>query len=362
MTSPGDFASSLEDARAGAAAVAEDAPGPNYVWPVWRYGRVLLPVGAESLAVDDAQQIGKLFEPGQLAAVRYLGERSAELKEAATCAGGIYLRDWPERLRYGSAPFQEMEETWRPKEILLTYSFVPIVRLPRFVVELGEGAWEVRESLTICGSPAKSKAWVTASLIAFRGKPADSVPLDRNDLTSARDAFAPFARAALASLIRYYLKVLNEDTTSLSLEAPLHIHEFAPMAETEIISLASEVDLGEAFDTLESNGLKRFKLEASQDLFPGAREVLDFLEWTDSSAGSGRGEWQPGRPKILAIYAEEPACGTVRALVIPRIDAESNRTWYAALAERRQPEKPPSCFPLSEAAGRFLAKEYGRYF
>ncbi|HWM91687.1 MAG TPA: hypothetical protein VN493_13045 [Thermoanaerobaculia bacterium] len=357
---PVDLASTLEEARLEE--VAESAAGHNYVWPIWRYGRVLSPVGAESLAVDDAQQIGGLFEQGQPAAVRYLGERTTELKKIASGAGGTYLRDWPEHLRYGSAPFRELERTWHPEEIFLTYAFVPIVRLPRFVVEIGGGAWQVRESLTICGSPAKSKAWLTASLIAYHGEPADSVPLDRNNLVAARNTFEPFARAALTSLVGYYLKVLKEDTRSLPLEAPLQIRELAPMAETEIVSLASGVDLGRAFDALESNGLTRFKLEASRGLFPGAREVLDFLEWTESPEGPGRGEWQPGRPKILAIYAEEPACGTVRALVIPRIGAESNRTWYAALAERRQPEKPPSCYPLSEATGRFLAKEYGRYF
>jgi hypothetical protein len=362
MTPLGDLASTLEDTHAAATAVAERTSRLNYVWPVWRYGRVLSPLGAESLPVGDAQQIGKLFEPGKPAARRYLDERTAELNREAARAGGTYVRDWPQRLRYGSEPFQDMERTWRPEEILITYSFVPIVRLPRFVIEVGDGAWEVRESLTICGSPAKSKAWVTASLIAYCGEPADSVPLDRNNVIAARNAFEPFARAALASLIRYYLEVLNEDTRSLPLESPLHIRELAPMADTEIVSLASGVDLGKAFDALESKGLKRFHLEASQGLFPGALEVLDFLDWTDSPEGPGRGEWQSGRPKILAIYAEEPACGTVRALVIPRIDAESSRTWYAALAERRQPEKPPSCYPLSEAAGRFLAKEYGRYF
>lgn len=359
MTPLGNLASTLEDTRAAATAVAERVPGPNYVWPVWRYGRVLSPVGAESLAVGDAQQIGRLFEPGGLAAVRYLGERTAELKLVAVRAGGIYRRDWPEHLKYGSEPFQELERMWNPEEILITYSFVPIVRLPRFVVEIGEGAWQVRESLTICGSPSKSKAWLTASLIAYRGEPADSVPLNGNSLINARDAFEPFADAVLASLIEYYLKVLNEDTSSLPLEAPLHVRKFDIKAETEIVSLASGVDLGEAFDVLEREGLHKFKLEASRDLFPGAREVLDFLEWTDG--GVGRGKWQPGRPKILAIYAEEPACGSVRALVMPRI-GEENRTWYAALAERRQPEKPVTCFPLSEAAGRFLAKEYGRYF
>lgn len=361
MTPLGSLASTLEDTRAAATAVAERVPGPNYVWPVWRYGRVLSPVGAESLPVNDAQQIGSLFEPGKPAAVRYLGERTVELKETAVREGGVYRRDWPAHLKYGSEPFQELERMWNPEEILLTYSFVPIVRLPRFVVEVGEGAWQVRESLTICGSPSKSKAWLTASLIAYRGEPADSVPLGRTNLAAARGAFEPFARAVLTSLVEYYLKVLNEDTRSLRLETPLHVRHFVTKAETEIVSLASGVDLGEAFDALEREGLRKFRLQASQDLFPGAREVLDFLEWTDSHAGPSRGEGQQGRPKILAIYAEEPACGSVRALVIPRIGAE-NRTWYAALSERRQPEKPVTCFPLSEAAGRFLAKEYGRYF
>ena len=362
MTPWGSSASTLEDTNHGTTAITEGELGSNYFWPVWRFGRVLQPVGAESLPVADAQLIGSLFDPGRPAATRYLVERTPQLRDAAVHAGGTYLRDWPAHLRYASEPFDDLEKTWHPEEILVTYSFVPIVRLPRFVVELGEGAWQVRESLTICGTPAKSKVWLTASLIAYRGEPADTIPLCGLDLSDARRAFEPFVQDSLASLTAYYQTLLNVDTKSLALDKPLHVRALEQVAETEIVSLASRVDLGETFDFLEDKGWKEFRLAAERNLFPGAMEVLDFLAWTDSFEIQSSIEARSSRPKILAIYAEEPACGSVRALVMPRIDAEKNRTRYSALAERRQPERPVTCFPLSESVGRFLASEYGRFF
>jgi hypothetical protein len=293
----------------------------------------LQPQGAASLEVEAAQEIGSLFEPGKPSAVRYLKERIAELQDLAAGSGGHLRREWPEHLGHGSTPFRELESTWRPEEILITYSYVPIVRLPRLVVEIGEGSWQVRESLTICGFPAKSKAWVTASLIAYQGQPTDEVPLSRRDLGAARGAFDAFVKDALATLIGYYLRVLNEDTRTLPLEKPIHFRELEPRAETEIVSLASSVDLRDALDVLEKRGFEQFRSEASAGLFPGAPEVHDFLEWTDQIEMPGGGEWHRGRPKVLAIYAEQPACGSVRALVIPRISSVENRTWYAALTE-----------------------------
>jgi hypothetical protein len=360
MTTWQSSASALADTDAGVAFATGGNPAANFFWPVWRFGRVLLPVGAESLPVSDAQQIGSLFGPGKPAASRYHIERTAELWKMVDQWGGSYLRDWPQYLRYGTGPYLELEKKWHPEEILISYSFVPIIRLPQFIVEIRGGCWQVRESLTVCGSPAKSKAWITASLIAYNGQPTETAPLSKADLGEARRAFGPFAQASLVSLIAFYQKVLNEDTRSLSLEAPLHIHALKPVAETEIVSMASGVRLGAAFDQLEVKGFRRFCSEAGQS--QEGREVLDFLEWTDSIEIPGAGEWQRGRPKILAIYAEEPACGSIRALVIPRIHTEQNRTWYAALTEQRTPPNPTTHIPLSESAGRSLAKEYGRYF
>lgn len=361
MNSSSSSASALENTHSGAT-FAPDSEGSNYFWPVWRFGRVLQPNGADSLAATVAQQIGSLFESGSLAAMRYLTERTRELRAQASRVEGTYIRDWPEHLRHASEASAELAEIWNPEEILVSYSFVPIIRLPRFVVEIAGSTWQIRESLTICGSPAKSKAWVTATLVAFCNRPTDIAPLSKSDLDAARAAFEPFVQGALASLVSYYLKVLNEDTKTLALEKPLHIYELAPLAETEIVSLSSGVDLGDALNLLEEKGFQRFCSEAAQGLFPGAREVLDFLEWTDSVKAPEGVAWRAGRPKILAIYAEEPACGALRALVIPRINADQNRTWYAAITEQRTAEKQPTRAPLSESAGRFLAREYGRYF
>jgi len=361
MTFEGYSSSLLEDAHAPYLSGIPLAP--HYCWPIWRFGRVLQPLGGVSLEVEVAQAIGALFEPGHPAALRYLKEGVAEVQALAAASGGRLLRDWPSHLRFNSPAFVELEKTWSPDEILVTYSFVPIIRLPRVIVEIGQGSWLVRESLTICGYPAKSKAWLTASLIAYEGRPTDEVPLLRADLNAARRSLSAFAKDSLAALIRYYLKVLNDDTRSLTLETPLHFQELESLAETEIVSLASSVDLQQAFERLEDRGFKQFRSEAADELFPGAREALDFLEWTEESTELPKsGEWEPGRPKILAIYAEQPACGSVRALVIPRIGTTENRTWYAALTELARVPDQPTKLPLSESAGRFLAMEFGRYF
>jgi hypothetical protein len=335
----------------------------NYYWPVWRYGQILRPAGGESLRVSDAQEVGSLFGPDKPAARRYLDKRRPELKKAAEKLGGRYLSEWPQHLsRFDSEPFEDLKRKWKPKEIFITYSFVPIIRLPRFAVEIGDCSWQVRESLTVCGAPSQSKAWITASLVAYDGKPADSVPLGRRELDDARSLLEPFAHDALESLIRYYQQVLNEDAASLALENQLRFDGFEVVTGTEIVSLASGVDLGEAFDRIEKEGLGKFRREASKNPVPGSLEVLDFLKWTESHESPGGSGWQEGKAKMLVIYADEPACGSVRGLVIPRLNKEKNRTWYAVLAERLLPERPVTCFPLSEAAGRFLATEYGRYF
>jgi len=355
-----DASSVLEDTKVRL--VPDHEPAAFYCWPVWRFGRVLQPHGGKVLEVEAAQEIGTLFEPGQPAARRYLTDRIAALQELASRSGGSLLTDWPRHLRYTTKAFRELKSTWLPEEILTTYSYVPIIRLPRFLVQIGQSTWLVRESLTICGFPAKSKTWVTASLLTYEGQPTDAVSLSKVDLDAGRQAFDAFVRGSLASLSDYYLKVLNEDTRSLSGMKPLRIRKLEPLAETEIVSLASNVDLRNALEALEEKGFRRFQSEASKGKFSGAREVLDFLQWVDQVEMPDGGEWRPGRPKILAIYAEEPACGSVRALVIPKIDSTQNRTWYAALTELKQAEKQPTSFPLSESAGRFLAREYGRYF
>jgi hypothetical protein len=285
-----------------------------------------------------------------------------QLRGLATAAGGRFWRDWPASLRYGSKAFLNLEETWRPEEMVITYSYVPIIRLPRFVIDIGATSWLVRESLTICGVPAKSKAWITSTLVAYEGRPTDEVPLSGRDLTAARSALDLFVKGAFPTLVEYYLTVLNEDTESLRLEKPVHFRELERVAETEIVSLASDVDLRDALEVLEERGYKQFRSEAAEGLFPGAREALAFLQWTEQAAVPGDGEFHPGRPKTLAIYAEQPACGSVRALVISRIDATQNRTWYAALTELKQVADQPTSFPLSESTGRFLSMEYGRYF
>ncbi|HEX3131315.1 MAG TPA: hypothetical protein VH394_28520 [Thermoanaerobaculia bacterium] len=346
----------LEEARSTVA----EAPGRNFCWPVWRYGQVLRPADGESLLVSDAKQIGPLFEPGGLAVVRYLRERMAELERDVARLGGKLWREWPAHLRHGSEPFQVLEKTWDPENAVISYSFVPIVRLPAFLVEMGGASWRVRESLTICGEPAKSKAWITASLIAWRDNPTDSRPMGRQEVGEARRHLSALTCASLASLTRYYQKVLCEDTADLSLERQPPSGGFDVVAEVEIVSVASSLQLNTAFDLLETTGVRRFSEEAPND--EPSRAVLDFLDWTASDSSFGPGDWEPGKAKILAIYANEPACGTVRALVVPRLDSRRNRTAYAVLSERIRPEKPVNCYPLSEAAGRFLAMEFGRYF
>lgn len=355
-----DTTAVLDDPQA--AFLPDGGPATFYCWPVWRFGRVLQPNADVRLEVEIAQKIGSLFAAGQPAAQRYLSERISEWQRLATDLKGQLHQDWPSNLTHRSEACRELERTWRPQEILVTYSFVPIIRLPRVVLELGESTWLVRESLTICGYPAKSKTWITASLIAYKGQTTDETPLSKADLDAVRGAVDAFIKSSLAGLILYYLKVLNQDTGSLQLEKPLHVRELEPLAETEIVSLASNVDLRDALEVLEEKGFQRFRSEASEGLFPGALEALDFLEWTEQTGMPGGGEWQPGRPKVLAIYAEQPACGSVRALVLPKIGSAENRTWYAALTELKQVEDQPTRFPLSESAGRFLATEYGRYF
>lgn len=353
-----ETASTLELEEAESAVVG--APGRNFCWPVWRYGQVLRPAGGESLQVSDAKQIGPLFEPDGRAIVRYLGKRMAELRESVTRLGGKLWREWPEHLRLRSEPFRQLESNWDSENAVIAYSFVPIVRLPAFLVEMGGASWRVRESLTICGEPAKSKAWITASLLSWRGNPTDSKPLDREEVGEARRHLSAFTCASMASLTQYYQDVLREDTTDLQLERRPPSGGFEVVTEVEIVSMASGLQLKTAFDLLEATGVRRFSAEAPDD--EPNRAVRDFLAWTESKTSFGPGAWEKGKAKILAIYANEPACGSVRALVVTRLDSKRNRTAYAVLSERIRPEKPVNCYPLSEAAGRFLAMEYGRYF
>jgi len=255
---------------------------------------------------------------------------------------------------------QSLLKIWRASESWISYSFVPIVRLPHRLLELGSALWHVRESLTVCGDPAKSKVWFTASLIAWRGEPTDLVPLTRSDLDSARDHLDRFMAGALESLVGYYLQVLNEDTAQLSLRQPVHFESLDTLAQTEIVSVAASVDLATLFDVLDDQGLTRLREEAGRQRFAGSQEILDFLVWTDQLSGPGGRSWKAGRPKVLAIYAENPSCGSVRALMVPRVSPLENRTWYTLLTEVK--EKPEWKFPLSESASRFTAREYGRYF
>lgn len=361
-----ESASVLEDTNpAGTFADEGAVDRPGYCWPVWRFGRVLQPEGGQSLDVSTAKEIGALFAANQPAARRYHHDRMESLVRLAVEVGGSLVRQWPARLRLGTRSFRELERLWNPEEILVTYSFVPIVRLPRFLVELDGCTWQIRESLTICGAPARSKVWITASLLTFQGRSTDREPLTRTDLLAARQAFGRFSERALEKLTGYYLDVLNEDSRCLSFAEPIHFERFTTLAETEIVSLASGEDLSEAFNCLEEKGLRWFRSEAAAAGIPGARQTLDFLEWTDQPGVPDVQSWEPVRPKILAIYADQPACGSVRALVVPRVEQRGGdiaRTWYAALTEVRETEQQPTSFPLSESAGGFIAKEYGRYF
>jgi hypothetical protein len=171
----------------------------------------------------------------------------------------------------------------------------------------------------------------------------------------------PLAEEALKDLISYYLRVLNEDTVQLGLQPPLRFEGLESRASTEIMSIAATEDLGKGFDILDEQGLARLRDEAGRNQFAGAAAILDFLDWTERLDRGPEGEaWQAGRPKLLAIYAEKPSCGSVRALMVTRIIPAQNRTWYTLLTEVK--EKPEWPFPLSESAGRFTAREYGRFF
>jgi hypothetical protein len=335
------------------------APHP-YCWPVWRFGHVLETKGGEKLRVETAQEIGGLFKAGRPSLIRYLQERLDGLRRLARECGGRLLEEWPAKLERSPA-IQALQNIWRAAESWISYSFVPIVRLPHRLLELGPTLWHVRESLTVCGDPAKSKVWFTASLIALRGAPTDLVPLTRSDLDSAREHLGRFMKGALEGLVAYYLKVLNEDTAKLSLPQPVCFESLEILARTEIASLAASMDLRAGFDLLDEQGMTRLREEAGQQRFAGSQEILDFLDWTDWLGGGPRGNnWVAGRPKLLAIYADNPSCGSVRALVIPRMIPAENRTWYTLLTEIK--EKPEGKFPLSESACRFTAREYGRYF
>jgi hypothetical protein len=331
-----------------------------YCWPVWRFGRVLDTLGGERLSVETAQEIGNLFEAGGRSLRRYLKERLQLFRRlAARCAGELSSSRPPEI--EGSEAIRHLRTHWRESDSLITYSFVPIVRLPSLLLKLEETLWHVRESLTICGEPAKSKVWFAASLIAFRGCPTDQFPLTRLDLDSARNQLDPIAGEALNDVADYYLRALNEDTAHLRLQQPVHFERFELRAHTEIVSVAASQDLDAGFDILDEQGLTRLREKASQNQFAGAREVRDFLEWTEQLGRGPEGKtWMAGRPKLLAIYAENPSCGSVRALVVPRLIPEANRTWYTLLTEALQ--RPEWKVPLSESASRFTAREYGRYF
>jgi hypothetical protein len=330
-----------------------------YCWPVWRFGRVLDAEGGERLRIETAQEIGGLFQAGRPSLVRYLQERLDDLDRLARQCGGRLLDEWPSRLEE-SPGIQALRKIWRASESWISYSFVPIVRLPHRLLELGSALWHVRESLTVCGDPAKSKVWFTASLIALRGAPTDRTPLTRPELDAARGYLDSLMAGALEGLVRYYLQVLNEDTAQLSLRQPIHFKSLDVAAQTEIVSVAASVDLSAWFDVLDEQGLTRLREEAAQHRLAGAQEILDFLGWTDQLSGPGCRNWQAGRPKVLAIYAENPSCGSVRALMVPRVFPQENRTWYTLLTEAK--EKPEWKFPLSESASRFTAREYGRYF
>ena len=119
-----------------------------------------------------------------------------------------------------------------------------IVRLPHRLLELGSALWHVRESLTVCGDPAKSKVWFTASLIAWRGAPTDLVPLTRSDLDSARDHLDRFMAGALESLVGYYLQTRHMAPLPLLAVAPLCCLQFAALLAIEFPDAAGDTAAG----------------------------------------------------------------------------------------------------------------------
>lgn len=337
-------------------------PACNFSWPVFRLGRVLRLAGEQRLRVETAQKLGTLFAASEPASVRYLTRRRQELAALAAEHGAVLSHTWGSRDRFfGSKAVEELRRRWQPDAILVTYSFVPVVRLPDFLLEIGPCLWHARESLTVCGYPSLSKVWLTASLVGFEGAPTDSAPLSGRDVTAAMAGLHRFGLAAIESLQEYYQRVLAEDALSLNLEEVVPADGFGVDSEVRIVSLAASNDLGKAFDELDREGFTTFHQRLSDNGFPGADLVADFLRLTESLPGDlTGGTWTAGTPKILDIFADQPSCGTVRSLVIPYLSPPQQRICYTALAEVR--EKPLTTSPISEAASRSLAREYGRSF
>jgi hypothetical protein len=361
ITTPDASVATLDSPTLGSA-----EPPHAYCWPVWRFGRVLEPRGGQALTVEAAQEVGTLFEPAAPSMERYLTERRDVLRLLVERSGGEVLEKWPAGLKRSPA-IQALQKIWRPKESLITYSFVPIIRLPNMLVTLGEGLlWEFRESLTICGYPAKSKIWLTASLVAYRGLPTDESALTREQVDAARAELSNLMSEALDTLMDYYLKVLNDDTELLVPQLSIRFDGFDRLAETEIVGVAASIDLTEIFNSLEELGLTQLRNREREMPRLGSREILDFLDWTDQLEGFSDGRsLERGRPKLLSIYADQPSCGSVRALVIPRLLSKENRTWYTALTELKLTEdqdRLEGMIPLSESACRYTAREFGRFF
>jgi len=334
----------------------------NYAWPVFRLGRVLRLAGEQRLRVETAQQLGFLFGASQPAGVRYLTLRRQDLAALAAAHGVGLAHTWGSHDRFfGSKAVREVRQRWRPDAILVTYSFVPVVRFPDFLLEIGPFLWQARESLTVCGYPSLSKVWLTASLIASRGAPTDSAPVSERDVTAAVAGLHRFSLEAIESLQEYYRQVLAEDAPAAGLDEAVPADGFEVESEVRIVSVAASHDLGEAFDVLDREGFASFHDRLSGNGFPGADLVADFLRLAESLPGElADATWVAGTPKILDIFADQPSCGTVRSLVIPYLLPAQQRICYTSLAEVR--DKPLTTSPISEAASRSLAKEYGRSF
>ena len=337
-------------------------------WPVWRFGQVLKPVSSTGLTVPEAQEIGELFEetkghPGR-AARRYRSEHMLQVQDAVARQGGHARFAGPEFDALNDALPAPLRRSDLTSSIRVGYQFVPIVRFPRFFVELDGRNWLVREGITVCGNPAKSKTWLAFSLVSQRGQSLESNAISLRDLTAIRRQLAVLRDELNSLLTTYYQSVLAEDVP----QEPIEVSPILDLELTRSIEIVGMLGNGveHALEAVDEIGLVA-ALEQQQAL--GRSLFADFLSWCarfEPASASTRPR-SPEDPmtnpgyKMVDIYPEEALFDPARFLVTPKSfqSGAVDSSWYGMLAPR---DASPVRSSITELATTYLAEEIGRSY
>lgn len=328
----------------------EEPAGEIYHWPVWRFGTVLaLPDGVQ-VTVSQAQELGEHFQKDGWAARRYNRERPGAIQEAAVEAGA--------RLVTSAAAGVPAWLAASESQIRVTYHVVPVVRFPRRFIELEGALWLLREGLTVCGHPSRSKVWLAASLIAVEGASTLVRPIQRDEVYDHRQRLEPMRQKWMAGLRCFYQGLVREHV--LEPEAPAVAQQdlFSTFAEVEILGLSVDADLNTLLDRVERRGVGAISQGGEDE-----RPLRDFLDLAEQPGGlPSTGQWVRGRPKMLDVYDEEALYREpLRALVVPYLPTENVlKVWYGCVSALC---KGPGLKAISsEMTTRALTQEYGRCY